>query len=224
MAYVPSCAEEEQFLKDFDPSKYQRPGVAADIALFALDGNELKILLIRRGNYPFKNCWALPGGFVDINEDILACAHRELYEETGISGIYLEQVFTFGRPERDPRQRVISVSHAGIADMPALAAKAGDDAAETGWFSFLDYTIINDNDSVIVKYTLSGPETLCPVVSYPKGCMQQISTVDSAGLSADHAESIAYCYAYLKRRVEDGFLDLAFSDEELISRAKACFV
>lgn len=220
MAYVPSCPQEEQFLRDFDPSKYQNPAVAADIALFALDGDDIKILLIRRGNYPFKDCWALPGGFVNIDEDILACAHRELFEETGISGIYLEQVFTFGRPDRDPRQRVISVSRVGIADISALYAKAGDDAAETGWFSFLDYTAQECNGNVLVKYVLNGCKKFCPKVSYPKGYMQQITAVDSAGLAADHAESIAYAFAYLLRRVQSGFLDLAFSDKDIKTRAQ----
>ncbi|MFA5675504.1 MAG: NUDIX hydrolase [Christensenellales bacterium] len=224
MDYIPSCAKERQFLNDFDASKYQNPAVAADIALFALDGNALKILLIRRANYPFKNRWALPGGFVGINEDIQDCAHRELFEETGILGVYLEQAFTFGRPGRDPRQRVISVNYTGIADISALCAKAGDDAAETEWFTFSDYTIKDDNDCVTAVYTLSGHETLRPVVSYPKGRIQQITGVGSAGLAADHAELIAYSYEYIKMRVQNGLLDLAFADESLKKSAKTLFV
>ena len=80
MTYIPSSSEEVVFLKNYDASKYQTPAIAADTALFVIDGSALKLLLIRRGNYPYKGCWALPGGFVDIDEEIAAAAKRELFE------------------------------------------------------------------------------------------------------------------------------------------------
>lgn len=220
MAYIPSSEEEIRFLRAYDGTKYQNPGFAADTALFAVSGDALCVLLIRRGDYPYKGRWALPGGFVEIGEDILAAADRELKEETGLSGLYMEQVFTWGRPGRDPRYRCITASHVAIADAAALAPRAGDDAAETGWFALTGYAAEEAQGVTRVSYTLRGSVTMRPVVAYPSGRMQQITAIDSAGLAFDHAESIAYSYEYLKRRAREGFLDLALSDETVRARAR----
>ncbi len=220
MAYIPSCEEEKQFLKSFDPGKYKNPAVAADAALFAIDRKALNILLIRRRDYPYKGCWALPGGFVDVEEDLAAAVQRELFEETGICGVYLEQVFCLGKPERDPRQRVITVSFTGIADITPLSPSAGDDAAEAAWFVFSDYSEDRSKDSTIVSYTLSGADVLRPLVRYKNGRIQQIEAADSGGLAFDHAESIAYSYAYLMQRAKTGLLELAFDDEALRACAR----
>jgi 8-oxo-dGTP diphosphatase len=79
--------------------------------------------------------WALPGGFLEIDEDLDACAERELLEETGIEGVYLEQLYTFGSPQRDPRERVISVAYFALSQSDNLSPKASSDAALTAWFS-----------------------------------------------------------------------------------------
>ena len=92
------------------------------------------MLLIRRLSEPFQNGWALPGGFVDIDEDLEQAALRELREETGISGVYLEQLYTFGRPERDPRERVITVAYYSLVPIDRISLNAGSDARETAWF------------------------------------------------------------------------------------------
>ncbi len=221
MTYIPSSEEEKKFLEDFDPSQYKHPAVAADTALFALDGETLKVLLIKRGGYPCKDWWALPGGFVDIDEDIRKSAERELFEETGISNLYLEQVFVWGRPDRDPRQRVITVSYVTLAEYSKLNAMAGDDAAEAEWFDFKDYTKNDSDGFTTVKYTLSGPEVMHPEVKFPYGRMQEISCVDSDGLAFDHAESIAYSFEYLKQRIRDGaFLEFAIKKREVRKRIK----
>ncbi len=221
MAYIPSCEDEEKFLREFDSSKYKNPAVAADTALFALDGDRLKLLLIKRGGYPYKGMWALPGGFVDIDEDIIDSAARELYEETGVSGLYLEQAFVWGRPDRDPRQRVITVSYIALADISKLNAKAGDDAAEAGWFEIKDYARSEKDGFTHIRYTLDGPETLCAEVKYPCGRMQRISPVESGGLAFDHAESVAYSFETLKHTIKHGeFLEYALKDEALRVRAR----
>lgn len=221
MPYIPSCKEEEQFLKDFDPSKYKNPAVAADTALFAIDGNALKILLIKRGGYPYKGKWALPGGFVNIDEDIFMSAARELEEETGITGIYMEQVFAWGRPDRDPRQRVITISHIGLADFSQIKPKAGDDAAEAAWFEIKDYKKYEKGGYCYIEYVLEGPETLKPSVRFPSGCMQKISPENSGGLAFDHGESIAYSFETLRERIIRGtFLEQALADEALRARAR----
>lgn len=113
---------------------YPHPALTTDIVLFTVCDKSLQVLLIRRGNEPFAGEWALPGGFVGIGEDLEDCAQRELAEETGVADLYLEQLFTFGRPDRDPRERVVSVTYLGLAPPDRLQPRAGDDASETGWF------------------------------------------------------------------------------------------
>lgn len=220
MAYIPSSPEEEQFLKNYDPTKYRNPGVAADTALFAVDEDGLSILLIKRGGYPYKGCWALPGGFVNIDEDILDSAVRELEEETGLISPYIEQVFVWGRPDRDPRDRVITVSFAGLADRSQVQARAGDDAAEAEWFRLSDYTSDEQGGMTVISYTLTGSETLHPIVTYPIGQMQKIALVQSGGLAFDHAESIAYSYEYIRRRAREDILELSFKDKRLKELAR----
>jgi 8-oxo-dGTP diphosphatase len=114
--------------------RYPHPAVTTDIAVFTLRQDALQLLLIRRGNPPFAGAWALPGGFLDIDEAIEDCAARELAEETGIRDVYLEQLYTFGAVGRDPRERVISVAYFALAPAEELAVHAGDDAAEARWF------------------------------------------------------------------------------------------
>ncbi|MES9968735.1 MAG: NUDIX domain-containing protein [Candidatus Thiodiazotropha sp.] len=114
---------------------YPHPAVTTDVVLFTIRQETLSVLLIQRGNPPYQGMWALPGGFLDINEDIEACAKRELYEETGIEGVYLEQLYTFGDPQRDPRERVISVTYFALSQSDSLSPKAASDAALAAWFS-----------------------------------------------------------------------------------------
>jgi 8-oxo-dGTP diphosphatase len=111
------------------------PSITADTALFSIINKELNILLIKRGDPPFKDMWALPGGFIEYSEEILTAAERELFEETNLKNISLMQFQTFGRPSRDPRGRTISVVFVGVANFEILQPKAGDDAKETEWFS-----------------------------------------------------------------------------------------
>lgn len=113
---------------------YPHPAVTADIVLFSVMEERLKVLLIRRKQAPYEGCWALPGGFVGIDESVDACAMRELKEETGLEGIYLEQLYTFGRPDRDPRERVISVAYFALTPMEGLSLNPGTDAADARWF------------------------------------------------------------------------------------------
>ncbi|MGB5198363.1 MAG: NUDIX domain-containing protein, partial [Sedimenticolaceae bacterium] len=118
---------------------YPHPAVTADVVVFTIRDGRLSILLIRRANPPYQGDWALPGGFLDIGEDLDACATRELAEETGISGVYLEQLYTFGATHRDPRERVISVTYYALVPQDALATpRAASDAAEVGWHAFDD--------------------------------------------------------------------------------------
>ncbi|MHC4394843.1 MAG: NUDIX domain-containing protein [Planctomycetota bacterium] len=113
---------------------WPRPMVTVDTVVFAFFSGKAKLLLIKRGNEPFKNKWALPGGFVDLNEELETAAERELAEETGLVNVPLEQLHTFGRCGRDPRGRLITIVFMGIATQSLNGIKAGDDAAKVQWF------------------------------------------------------------------------------------------
>jgi 8-oxo-dGTP diphosphatase len=114
--------------------RYPHPAVAADIAIFALREGELAILLITRKEEPFCGMWALPGGFVREDENLDACARRELLEETGVDAPMLRQFANFSEPERDPRERVISVAYLALLQSDRIKPQAGTDASAVGWF------------------------------------------------------------------------------------------
>ncbi|MDV7393884.1 NUDIX hydrolase, partial [Arthrospira platensis SPKY1] len=98
--------------------KYPRPALTVDCVIFGYDtGQPLRVLLIQRAQEPFENRWALPGGFVDMEEDLEAAALRELSEETGMTDVFIEQLYTFGAPGRDPRGRVVSVAHYALVNL-----------------------------------------------------------------------------------------------------------
>ena len=120
--------------KKYDVTKFERPSVTVDIIIFTIKNNDLKILLVKRKVWPFENMWALPGGFVRMNESLEEAAKRELVEETGVKDIYLEQLYTFGNPKRDPRTRVITVAYFALIN-PDQKLKASTDVSEVGWFS-----------------------------------------------------------------------------------------
>jgi 8-oxo-dGTP diphosphatase len=113
---------------------YPRPAVTVDIVVVS-PGRKPQVLLIRRKHEPFAAMWAIPGGFVDMDEDLESAARRELKEETGVQARRLVQLRTFGDPGRDPRGRTISVAYLAQVDSTRLKPKADDDAAEVGWHS-----------------------------------------------------------------------------------------
>jgi len=114
---------------------YPRPALSVDIVIFTLCEERLQALLIKRGDHPFQGMWALPGGFVNIDESLEAAALRELEEETGLKEAYLEQLYTYGAPERDPRGRVVTVAYFALIHAGApVRAEGGDDAAAARWF------------------------------------------------------------------------------------------
>lgn len=112
--------------------KYPHPSVTTDCVIFGFDGTRLNVLLIERGNDPYKGCWAFPGGFLNMDESALEGAKRELYEETGLRDAYIHQFHAFSAPDRDPRERVISIAYFALVRLTDV--KAGDDAAKAQWF------------------------------------------------------------------------------------------
>lgn len=115
--------------------EYPHPAVTTDIVIFTIRDKQLKLLQIMRGGDPYKGKWALPGGFVQLDEDLETGARRELSEETGISGVYLEQLYTYGAVDRDPRERVITVAYYALIPSDKIVLQAATDAEAVGWFS-----------------------------------------------------------------------------------------
>ncbi len=114
--------------------QYSRAALTVDCVVFGFDDGALKVLLIQRGLEPFKDEWALPGGFVRVSETIDEAARRELEEETGLSGVFLEQLYTFGAVDRDPRERVVSVAYYALVKLSDMRTQAATDAADARWF------------------------------------------------------------------------------------------
>lgn len=115
--------------------EYPRPAMTADNVIFGFDGDSLKILLVERGIEPFKGSWALPGGFMHMDETIEQCARRELREETNVHDVYLEQFHVFSSPKRDPRGRVVTVAFIALVRPADHAVIGGDDASNALWFN-----------------------------------------------------------------------------------------
>lgn len=114
--------------------RYEKPSVTIDIVVFTIHDNELKVLLIKRALDPFRGKWAIPGGFVKIEETLEDAAKRELTEETGVKNEYLEQLYTFGAINRDPRGRVITVAYIALVNSEKIKLRASTDAEDAEWF------------------------------------------------------------------------------------------
>lgn len=133
--------------------QYHYPAITVDVILFTLREQDLQVLLVRRKNPPFEGRWAIPGGFVEAAESLDAAARRELEEETGLRDLYLEQLYTFGDPKRDPRGRVITVAYFALAPAP-LVVQAGDDASDARWWSVYKLPLLAFDHAKILRYAL----------------------------------------------------------------------
>ncbi len=130
--------------------EFARPALTVDIVVFALDEEDLQVMLIQRNLKPFKGQWALPGGFVKVDETLEEAARRELQEETGLKEIYLEQLYTFGELKRDPRERVITVAYYALVNLEGHQVQPSTDARNAAWFSMNDLPkLAFDHDSIL---------------------------------------------------------------------------
>jgi len=146
---------------------YARPAVTADICFFTVVEDDLRILLIRRGEEPFKGSWALPGGFLREDETLDECAARELEEEAGISGAYLQAFATFSKPDRDPRYRVITAAYFALVSAANHVLKSGSDADDAEWHSMSRLPrLAFDHRDIIeqARAALTGKMNLEPLV------------------------------------------------------------
>ena len=130
--------------------KYPHPSVTTDCVIFGFDGISIKVLLIQRGLEPYKDAWALPGGFLKMDETAEECAKRELEEETGLKDIPVEQFHTFTAVDRDPRERVITIAYYALVRMGDV--KGGDDASNASWFAYGEIpSLAFDHDRILRK-------------------------------------------------------------------------
>ena len=130
--------------------KYPHPSVTTDCVIFGFDGVKLKVLLVERGMAPYKGRWAFPGGFLNMDESAEEGALRELKEETGLEGAYIRQFHTFSAPQRDPRERVITIAYYALVRMQEV--KGGDDASDARWFALDEVPpLAFDHDQILPK-------------------------------------------------------------------------
>lgn len=223
--------EEQEFLKQYDITQFERPSVAVDIAIFSilqegenanfrkLPKKSLKLLLIKRANYPYKDCWALPGGFCRPDEDVCETAKRELLEETNIENAYLQLSGIFGEIGRDPRGWIVSNTFLALMDGEQCKLCAGTDAWEAKWFSVglekaekknqsdeesasieAEYTVILccENDGISMRAKVMEYKEFR---NYHETIRYEI--MDSDGLAFDHAKIILHTLLSLQKQVEN---------------------
>ena len=141
----------------YNVTKYERPSVTVDVVIFSILAEELKVLLVKRRLWPYEGMWAIPGGFVQMAESLEEAAYRELAEETGVTGadVYLEQLYTFGDPGRDPRTRVITVAYFALVSADKLQPQAASDAEALAWFSIYSLPPLAFDHDHILDYALT---------------------------------------------------------------------
>ncbi|WP_313129573.1 NUDIX hydrolase [Anaerocolumna sp.] len=225
---------EEQFLATYNPNKYERPSVTVDMLIFTVTDEEkenyrklpekvLRLLMIKRGDHPYIGQWALPGGFVHMDESLDEAALRELKEETNIDNIYMEQLYTWGDVGRDPRTRVISASYMSLVDSSTLNIKASDDADDAKWFTvscrlYQEQKTVTEQGYILqklFKLNLSNDENnlsaIVKTIKTVEGKVTKVEreVVESNGIAFDHAKIIEYGIERLRSKIE--YTDIAFN-------------
>lgn len=206
----------EEFLEKYDPYKYKNPCSTVDMVVFAAqetpvkktDG--LKVLLIKRKNHPGIGAWALPGGFVELRENLADAAKRELFEETGVKDVAAEQIGTFGDVKRDPRARVITTAYMALVKEKEITVRAGDDAKAAAWFVLHIFKEPGkENGADVYRLTLEEEnqrEKLCPVVKRKEtGTLikeEEIWVGEQSGTASDHAAILLKAYLVLEERLK----------------------
>ena len=141
--------------ENYDPTIFDRPSVTVDIVIFSLVDNDLKVLLIKRDQAPYANMWAIPGSFIEINESLDDAAIRALADETGVTDVYMEQLYTFGNPHRDPRTRVITVAYFALVPYAAVRHQVGEHTSDTEWVSMYNLPELGFDHAHILEYAFT---------------------------------------------------------------------
>ena len=222
--------EEKKYLEQYDISRYNRPSLATDMAIFSvmeaaeaenfrkLPKKSLRILLVCRGTYPYKGCWALPGGFCRPEEDVAETARRELLEETGVQNAYLSLFGSFGETDRDPRGWVISNAFLALIHAGKNKLNAGTDAKEAAWFTVEvastevkkevkeNYAGIETEYSLSFRQEETGVVLTAKVTECKTFCDYHESVsytiTESTGLAFDHAKVVLRAWQYLRENLE----------------------
>ena len=182
------------------PFTYQfpRPAVTADVVAFTMRADDIAVLLVQRRDEPFKGRWALPGGFVEDNESLERAAARELDEETGLSGLKLEQLGAFGDPGRDPRGHTVTVAYVAFR-MTEPKVTAGDDAAAVAWQPFRSLAL---DESAVSRSVPPPPRR--------RGARRRRDSKEPVYLAFDHAKIVARAYRRICKHLDDPVRDTAF--------------
>lgn len=208
----------EEFLEAYDPYKYKTPSCTTDTVVFSYNGEvrktleNLKVLLVKRSNHPTIGFWALPGGFIELQENLDDTAKRELKEETGVEDLAMEQIATYGDYDRDPRARVITTAYMSLVNEKEVKVRAGDDAADAAWcrVSINQLEEEGTSDFAARKYEVrflneeKGLDTKAVVVHrIRKGLIKEERfTVEERGeIAADHAAIVTQAMLILKSRI-----------------------
>lgn len=222
---------EEEFLKGYNAEIYKKPSLTVDMLIFTVMNEEkenyrklpeklLKILLVKRGDHPYLGKWALPGGFVSVEESLDEAALRVLRAETNIDDIYMEQLYTWGDVHRDPRTRVISSSYMALVDSTSLNIKAGNDEEDARWFNIkhillLEKKIAVENGYIyeqIIEIKLwNDNEQLSAKIKVTESIDGKISReiIESVGIAFDHSKIIEYALDRLRNKID--YTSLAFN-------------
>lgn len=218
---------EEQFLKHYKPGDYERPSNTVDMLLFTVADKEsssirkdeekqLKVLLIKRNNHPDIHKWALPGGFVNIDENIETAAYRELEEETSVNNVYMEQLYTYGNVGRDKRMRVVSIAHMALVPQENVKPIAGDDAEDVAWFTVEKNTISDKNQEIVISNEELGLRYVYTVdITYKKNGVVSVpitdihATEENNRIAFDHIDMINAGIERLRNKVE--YVPIAFN-------------
>ena len=209
---------EEEFLKDYDSSKFEKLSMTADILIISVSNEEvdnyrktdkkkMSILLVKRDNYPFKDKWCLPGGFIDINEDLDVAPIRILKNETNVDNIYLEQLYTFGSVKRDPRMRVVSTSYIALIDKNRLTNNLSSNAS---WF---DITFYEDKNNIVDIVLDNGTTTISfkieKILREQTTDRYSFKIIKNDNLAFDHPLVILSGIERLKNKIE--YTDIVFN-------------
>lgn len=228
---------EEEFLKSYDESIYDKPSVTVDMVLFTVGEKqidnrkrknlekELRILLIKRKNYPFKGYWAIPGGFIDINESLEASVYKKLKEETNIENVYFEQLYTWGELNRDPRMRVISASYMALVNRNNLKEIKGERTEDIGWFtvkkelvstkklppdkleSIYTLSFVNEEKGIELKYTITENKKIRDFNVEESYVIKENN--ENEKIAFDHVKIINYALKRMQNKVQ--YSTIAFS-------------
>ena len=213
---------EKEFLKEYKAGDYDRPSVTADILVLgaSADMRTLKILLVKRDEHPYLDRWALPGGFVHGDETAFQAAQRKLSNETGLEGVYLDQIYTFTRPDRDPRTRVMTIAYLALVsdtsdDMlrGVTCAGLGEDTGgvrDAAWFDLVidqgSISFTNAERNVSIEYSIENKRFKNGRIFYENWVSSLKSKEE---LAFDHIEIIIESFIKLKAEFEH--TDLAFN-------------